>query len=181
MAAVSGPGPAGIVRALQNLLTPIVQFNAALNLAILPRVADKVADHGPAYARKFAMRATAIFTASVLVYCALILAAAHAILPAIYKKPEIASSAYLLWPLALAILCESTRVASSMSLLASRRTQIVFLARFAALAAFAVGGIILYYVMGFVGIMWANALGSAVGATVVVSAALGRHGPKIGH
>jgi O-antigen/teichoic acid export membrane protein len=172
IAAVSGSAAAGVVRALQNLLTPVVQFNAALNLAILPRVADKVADHGESYARKFAIRATVIFTATVLAYCALILATAHIILPAIYKKPEIAASAFLLWPLALAIICEGARIASSMSLLAMRRARIVFLARLVALAAFAATGIGLSYFMGYVGIMWANALGTAAGTAVVVSAAL---------
>jgi O-antigen/teichoic acid export membrane protein len=179
IAAVSGSAAAGVVRALQNLLTPVVQFNAALNLAILPRVADKVADHGDAYARKFAIRATVIFTASVSAYCALILATAHIILPAIYKKPEIAASAFLLWPLALAIVCEGARIASSMSLLATRRTRVVFMARLVALAVFTGGAIVLATFMGFVGIMWANALGTAAGTAVVVSAALKRRGPTV--
>lgn len=174
IAAVSGSAAAGIVRALQNLLTPVVQFNAALNLAILPRVADKVADHGEPYARAFAIRATLIFTATVSAYCALILATSHIILPAIYKKPEIAASAYLLWPLALAIICEGARIASSMSLLATRRTRVVFMARLVALAAFAGTGIVLAYVMGYVGIMWANALGTAAGTAIVIAAALKR-------
>ncbi len=178
IAAVSGSAAAGIVRALQNLLTPVVQFNAALNLALLPRVADKVADHGEPYARKFAIRATVIFTATVSAYCALILATAHIILPAIYKKPEIVASSFLLWPLALAIICEGARIASSMSLLATRRTRIVFLARLVALAAFTAAGIILAYFMGYVGIMWANALGTAAGTAIVVGAALKRRGPK---
>lgn len=172
IAAVSGSASAGIVRALQNLLTPVVQFNAALNVAILPRVADKVADHGEPYARQFALRGTAIFTAIVSAYCALILATSHIILPAIYKKPEIAASAYLLWPLALAIICEGARIASSMSLLATRRTRVVLLARLIALAAFTGTGIVLACFMGYVGIMWANALGTAAGTAVVVGAAL---------
>jgi O-antigen/teichoic acid export membrane protein len=173
VAAISGPGPAGIVRALQNLLTPIVQFNSALNLAILPRVADRIADHGESYARKFVVLGTAVFTAIVLAYCTLILATAHIILPAIYRKSEIVASSFLLWPLALAIVCEATRIASSMSLLAMRRTRIVFLARLVSLAAFVGGGIVFAYFMGFVGILWANVLGNAAGAAVVVATALG--------
>jgi O-antigen/teichoic acid export membrane protein len=176
IAAVSGSAAAGIVRALQNLLTPVVQFNAALNLAILPRVADKVVDHGEPYARTFAIRATVIFTATVSAYCALILATSHIILPAIYKKPEIAASAYLLWPLALAIVCEGARIASSMSLLVTRRTRVVFMARLVALAAFVGTGIVLAYFMGYVGIMWANALGTAAGTAIVIGAALKRRG-----
>lgn len=171
-ALISGPGTAGIIRALQNLLTPVVQFNSALSLAILPRVADKVADHGAPYARNFAVRATAIFTAIVLAYCTLILAVAPVVLPALYRKPEIAASAFLLWPLALAIVCEATRAASSMSLLATRRTRVVFLARLVSLAAFAAGGLVLGHFMGFVGILWANAFGNAAGAAVVIAAAL---------
>jgi O-antigen/teichoic acid export membrane protein len=172
VAIVTGPSSAGIVRALQNLLTPIVQVNSALNLAILPRVADKVADHGAAYARRFAIRATAIFSAIGLTYCALILAVAPFILPALYKKPEIAASAFLLWPLSFGIVCEATRIASSMSLLATRRTRIVFLARLASLMVFAAGALILGYATGFIGILWGNAIGIAVGTVIVIGAAL---------
>jgi O-antigen/teichoic acid export membrane protein len=178
VAAISGPAAAGIIRALQNLLTPIVQFNAALNLAILPRVADKVADDGDAYARRFALRGTAVFATTALTYCALILATAHFTLPLIYKKPEIAASAFLLWPLSLAIVCEAARAASSMSLLATRRTRTVFFARLVALAAFAGASAVLGYFMGYVGIMWANAIGTAAGSAVVVGAALMRPAPK---
>ena len=134
-AAISGAGAAGVVRALQNLLTPVVQFNAALNIAILPRVADKVADHGLSYARHFALRATAIFTAFVVRRLRADLGR-RICFAALYKKPEIAASAYLLWPLALAIIGEASRIASSMALLATRRTRVVFLARLASLTAF---------------------------------------------
>jgi O-antigen/teichoic acid export membrane protein len=106
------------------------------------------------------------------------LATAHITLPAIYKKPEIAASAFLLWPLALAIICEGARIASSMSLLATRRTRVVFLARLVGLAAFAGAGIVLSYFMGFAGIIWANALGTAAGTAIVVSAALKYRGLK---
>lgn len=177
IAAISGPAAAGIVRALQNLLTPIVQFNAALNLAILPRVADKVAEYGEPYARRFALLATAAFAGTALAYCALILGAAPYILPALYKKPEIAASAFLLWPLALAIVCEGARIASSMSLLATRRTRVVFLARLIALAAFAAASVGLGYFMGYVGIMWANVIGTAAGTIIVMGAALRQRGP----
>jgi O-antigen/teichoic acid export membrane protein len=176
VAAISGPAPAGIIRALQNLLTPIVQFNAALNLAILPRVADKVIQHGESYARRFAIRGTTVFAAIALAYCALIMATAHIILPAIYKKPEIADSAFLLWPLATAIVCESARIASSMSLLATRRTRVVFLARLVSLTAFICTSVVLGYFMGYIGVMWANALAIAAGTIVIVSATLKRTG-----
>lgn len=175
VAIISGPAAAGIIRALQNLLTPIVQFNAALNLAILPRVADKVADHGEPYARRFTIRGTAIFATIAAAYCTLILATAHITLPAIYNKPEITASAFLLWPLALAIVCEAARIASSMSLLAMRRTRVVFMARLIALGAFAAASIALGYFLGYVGVMWANALATAAGTVVVVGAALRRH------
>ncbi len=178
VAAMSGPAAAGIIRALQNLLTPIIQFNAALNLAILPRVADKVADDGDTYARRFALRGTAVFATTALLYCTLIMATAQFTLPLIYKKPEIVASAFLLWPLSLAIVCEAARVASSISLLATRRTRTVFFARLIALAAFASASAILGYFMGYVGIMWANALGTAAGSIVVVSAAMMRPSPK---
>lgn len=173
-AALSGASAAGIIRALQNLLTPILQFNAALHLAILPRIADRVADHGVPYARRFALRATAAFAGTVLIYCAIILATAPFILPLLYGKPEITASASLLWPLALAMLCEASRAASSMSLLAMRRTRIVFVARLISLAVFAAAAFALApgMGMGFPGILWANALGTAAGAVIVMTAAM---------
>jgi O-antigen/teichoic acid export membrane protein len=172
IAAVGGAASAGIVRALQNLLTPVVQFNAALNLVLLPRVADNVADRGGSYAQRFARHGTAIFTSSAVIYCAVIIAAAPVILPMIYRKPEIAAAAALLWPLSLTIVCEAARGASSIALLATRRTRIVFLARIAALAAFACAGATLSYLMDYTGLLWANAIGTAVGAAVVMAAAM---------
>jgi O-antigen/teichoic acid export membrane protein len=172
IAAIGGPAVAGIVRALQNLLTPVVQFNAALNLALLPRIADNVADRGGGYAQRFARHGTAIFTASALVYCAVIIAAAPVILPMIYRKPEIAAAAALLWPLSLTIICEAARGASSIALLATRRTRIVFLARIAALTAFGCASAALGYFMDYTSILWANVIATAVGAAVVMAAAM---------
>jgi hypothetical protein len=63
-----------------------------------------------------------------------------------------------------------------MSLLATRRTRVVFMARLVALAAFVAPSIVLGYFMGYVGIMWANALGTAAGTIVVVIAALRTNG-----
>jgi len=172
VAATTGAGAAGIIRALQNLLTPVVQFNAALHLAVLPRVADKVADVGDHYGRRFARNGTAIFTAIAASYCAVILAAAHLILPALYRKPEIAAAAYLLWPLALAIVLDSVRQASAISLLARRHTRIVFTARWIALIVFAAGGLLFSAWVGYEGILWATAAASATGAAIVLISAL---------
>ncbi|MCW5683611.1 MAG: hypothetical protein KIT85_04385 [Pseudolabrys sp.] len=174
IAALSGPAIAGIVRALQNLLTPVVQFNAALNLAILPRIADNVSDRGHGYAQRFALHGTAIFTSSALTYCILVIAAAPVLLPIIYRKPEIAASASLLWPLSLTIMCEAARGASSISLLATHRTRAVFVARVVGLATFASAGLPLGYFMGAPGILWANALGTAVNTGMVMAAAIKR-------
>lgn len=171
IAALSSPGVTGIIRALQNLLTPVVQFNAALNLAILPRVADKVVDVGDQYARSFALRGTAIFAAIVIVYCAVIIATAGLILPAIYKKPEIAAASFLLWPLALALIFDGLRQASSMALVAIRRTQIVFIARFVSLVVFLTAGAVFGYVGGFEGILWATVAATATSAAIVMVAA----------
>jgi O-antigen/teichoic acid export membrane protein len=177
VAMTTGAGAAGIIRALQNLLTPIVQFNAALHLAVLPRVADKVADVGDHYGRRFARRGTAIFSAIAASYCAVILAAAHWILPALYRKPEIAAAAYLLWPLALAIVLDAVRQASAISLLARRRTRIVFTARWIALIVFAGCGLLLSALIGFEGILWATAAASATGAVIVLISALSDNRP----
>ena len=172
VAATTGAGTAGIIRALQNLLTPIVQLNAALHLAVLPRVADKVADVGAHYGRRFAWRGTALFSAIAAGYCAVILAAAPLILPVVYRRPEIAASARLLWPLAAAIVLDAVRQASAISLLANRRTRIVFIARWLALAVFAIGALVLHSLMGFEGILWATAGASATGAVIVLGTAL---------
>jgi O-antigen/teichoic acid export membrane protein len=172
VAATTGAGTAGIIRALQNLLTPVVQFNAALHLAILPRVADKVAEVGAHYGRRFAWRGTAIFSLIAGGYCAFIVAAAPEILPALYRKPEIAAAAHLLWPLALAIVLDAIRQASAISLLANRRTRVVFVARAISLAVFAAGAAFLHALIGFEGILWATAAASATGAVIVLASAL---------
>jgi O-antigen/teichoic acid export membrane protein len=180
VAATTGAGTAGIIRALQNLLTPIVQFNAALHLAVLPRVADKVADVGAHYGRRFAWRGTAVFSAIAAGYCAVILAAAPLILPAVYRRPEIAAAAYLLWPLAAAIVLDAVRQASAISLLANRRTRVVFIARWLAFAVFAGGALVLHALIGFEGILWATAAASATGAAIVLGAALSATRTEIG-
>ena len=172
VALFSGPGAAGVIRALQNLLTPIVQFNSALNLALLPRVADKVADHGNDYARRFALRATAGFAGLVLLYCGAILVSAPILLPLLYHKPEIAAAEGLLWPLSFGIVWEASRVAASMSLLATRRTRVVLLSRLIALTVFAVGGVALGWAAGLSGVLWANAIATATGAAIVIFTAL---------
>ena len=174
IAALSGPAIAGIVRALQNLLTPIVQFNAALNLTILPRIADNVADRNNEYARRFARNGTAVFAGSALTYCIIVIVAAPTLLPMIYRKSEIAASASLLWPLSLAIICDAARNASSISLLATHRTRIVFTARVVGLVAFASAGIALGHHMGASGILWANAFGTAINTAIVMTAAMRR-------
>ena len=172
VAITTGAGTAGIIRALQNLLTPVVQFNAALHLAILPRVADKVAEVGAHYGRRFAWRGTALFSLVAGGYCAVIVAAAPVILPALYRKPEIAAAAHLLWPLALAIVLDAIRQASAISLLANRRTRIVFVARAASLAVFVAGALLLHVLVGFEGVLWATAAASATGAVIVLASAL---------
>jgi O-antigen/teichoic acid export membrane protein len=172
VAATTGAGTAGIIRALQNLLTPIVQFNAALHLAVLPRVADKIADVGDHYGRQFARRGTVAFAAIAAAYCAVILAAAPLVLPLLYKKPEIAAAAYLLWPLAIAIVLDALRQASAISLLARQYTRIVFVARWIALTVFVAGAFGLGLLMGFEGILWATVAASATGAVIVLTSAL---------
>jgi Na+-driven multidrug efflux pump len=149
-----------------------VQFNAALHLAVLPRVADKVADHGDEYGRWFARRGTAAFAAIAATYCAIVLAAAPFVLRLVYRKPEIAAGAYLLWPLAIAIVFEALRQAAAISLLARRHTRIVFVARWIALAVFATSAFVLGLLTGFEGILWGTVAASATGAAIVLTSAL---------
>ena len=72
-----------------------------MNLMLLPRVADKVVAFGAKYARSFAIYSTSVFTGLVVLYSALVLSEPRALLEFIYRKPEIAVGAYLLWPLAI--------------------------------------------------------------------------------
>lgn len=168
VAAMAGTEAAGLVRALQNLFTPIIQFNAALNLAILPRVADKVVSAGQQYARRFAFYATAAFTIIVVIYAALVMFEAQRLLALLYRKPEIVAAAHLLWPLALAMILESARQGSSMALLSINRTQMFFVSRVAAVTAFLIAAAALSQVLGWEGILWANAISHAIGTGMLM-------------
>jgi O-antigen/teichoic acid export membrane protein len=172
VAMVAGSEAAGLVRALQNLFTPIVQFNAALNLAILPRVADKVVVAGPRYARRFAIYATGTFTAIVVLYAGIVMLEAPRLLTLLYRKPEIAAAAHLLWPLGLAMILESARQGSSMALLSMNRTRMFFVSRVVGVAAFLGGIAVLARPMGMEGILWANVIAHAVGTGILIVEAL---------
>lgn len=175
IAAIAGTEAAGLVRALQNLFTPIVQFNAALNLAILPRVADAVVTAGPRYARRFALYATIGFTAIVTAYAALVMVEPQWLLTMIYRKPEIAAAAPLLWPLGLAMILESARQGSSMALLSMRQTRMFFVSRVIGVGVFLVGVLTLGQMMGMEGILWANVVAHAVGTVILMREALNIH------
>jgi O-antigen/teichoic acid export membrane protein len=168
VAAIAGLEAAGILRALQNLFTPIIQFNAALNLAILPRVADKIVIAGERYARTFAIYATAGFTGIVIIYCGIVLAESKFILEVMYRKPEIITATNLLWPLALAMILDSARQGSSMSLLALGRTRIFFMSRLAGIIIFLGATVVLGRALGFEGVLWANVISHAVGTALIL-------------
>ena len=168
IAAIAGTEAAGLVRALQNLFTPIVQFNAALNLAILPRVADAVVTAGTRYARRFAIYATVGFTSIVIVYAAIVVIEPQQLLTLIYRKPEIAAASALLWPLGLAMILESARQGSSMALLSLRRTQMFFVSRVVGVSVFILGVVVLGRMMGTEGILWANVTSHAVGTGLLM-------------
>jgi O-antigen/teichoic acid export membrane protein len=171
VAAVAGVEAAGIVRALQNLVTPVVQLNAALNLAILPRVADKVVANGPRYARQFAIYSTAAFTALVVIYAAVVLTESETILKLLYRKQAISASAHLLWPLGIALIVEAAPQGSSIALLALNRTRIFFISRILGVAILLAGTLLLGPAIGTEGILWANAVSHAVGAALLMFAA----------
>lgn len=177
IAATAGVETAGVIRALQNLFTPIVQFNAALNLAILPRVADKVVVKGPQYARSFAFYSTALFLALVVIYAGLVMSEAKPILSLLYRKPEIAAGAYLLWPLGLAMILESGRQGSQMALLSLNVTRPFFVSRVIAVAVFLVGALALGRIWSADGILWAYAASHAAGTAFVIYAAFSRLSP----
>jgi O-antigen/teichoic acid export membrane protein len=168
VAAIAGLEAAGILRALQNLFTPILQFNAALNLAILPRVADKIVADGEQYARTFAIYATAAFTGIVIVYCAIVLGGSKFILALMYRKAEIIGATHLLWPLALALILDSARQGASMALLALGRTRVFFMSRLAGIAVFLCATVVLGRLVGFEGVLWANVISHVVGTTLIL-------------
>ena len=176
IAATAGLETAGVVRALQNLFTPIVQFNAALNLAILPRVADKVVTAGPRYARSFAMYSTALFVGLVLMYAGVVMSESKAILSLLYRKPEIAAGAHLLWPLGLAMIREAARQGSSMALLSLNITRPVFTSRLVAISIFIAGALALSRIWPAEGILWAYAMSHAAGTALIMYAVLCRPG-----
>lgn len=176
IAATAGLETAGVVRALQNLFTPIVQFNAALNLAILPRVADKVVTAGQRYARTFAIYSSALFVGLVVIYAGLVLAESKPILSLLYRKPEIAAGAHLLWPLGLAMILEAARQGSSMALLSLNVTRPLFISRVIAISIFAIGAIALGRLWPAEGILWAYAMSHAAGTALIMYAAFFRLG-----
>jgi O-antigen/teichoic acid export membrane protein len=171
-AAMGGPDGAGVMRVLQNLFTPVTQFNAALYLALLPRVADNVAAKGHPYARSFALYGTIAFTGIVIVYSALVLIGAGPIIAVLYRKPEILGSIHLLWPLAIAFVLEAARQAPAMAMLAENRTRTAFVARVGAVLAFFAAAAALGPLMGVEGLLWANAVANGVGTSWQMIAAL---------
>jgi len=171
IAAFGGLEAAGVVRALQNLFTPIVQFNAALNLTILPRLADKVAMQGLSVARSFAFYGTLAFTGIVAIYSAIILLNSGTIL-AIYRKPEILQATRLLWPLAIAMMLEAARQGAAMALLTLTRTRIAFFSRMIGGLVFLGSVFLLTQALGFEGVLWANVAAQFVGAILIIAAAV---------
>ena len=171
-AAMGGPEAVGALRALQNLFTPIVQFNAALFLSLLPRVADHVAAKGRRFARSFAVYGTVVFTGIVVVYCGLVLLGAERIVALAFRKPEIIASTHLLWPLAAAAVLGAAGQGAGMALLAENRTQAAFVSRVASVLGFAAGAAVLGPLMGVEGLLWANAAANALGTAWLVAAAL---------
>jgi O-antigen/teichoic acid export membrane protein len=171
-AVVGGPDSAGILRALQNLFTPIVQFNAALYLALLPRVADKVVAKGQHYAWTFTVYGTIAFTGIVILYCGFVLIAGERVVALAYHKPEIIASTHMLWPLAAGVVLDSARAAAAMALLAEGRTQPAFVSRVVAVLAFFAAAALLGPLMGVEGLLWANALAHALGTAWQLAAVI---------
>jgi O-antigen/teichoic acid export membrane protein len=169
-AAIDSPDTVGALRALQNLFTPIVQFSAAVYLAVLPRVADGVAAKGRHYARSFALYGTVAFTGVVVLYCGLVLFEAPRIVAFAFRKPEITGSIHLLWPLAAAIVLNAASVGATTALLAENRTQPAFASRVVAVLAFLAAAAILGPLMGVEGLLWANAIANGFGTAWVMAA-----------
>jgi O-antigen/teichoic acid export membrane protein len=173
VAIVAGTDATGALRALQNLFTPMIQLNVALNLVVLPRVADRVAVFGQHQARTFAAYASVAFASVAALYAGIVLEFSEPILRALYRNPQVVAAAHLLWPLAVIMFLESARLGSSIALLALGQTRVFFVARLIGLAVFAGSSAVLGSWLGFDGILWANALSYAVAGAFVMSQALG--------
>jgi O-antigen/teichoic acid export membrane protein len=171
-ATISGPDAVGVLRALQTLFTPIVQFNAAAYLALLPRVADNVAARGRPYARSFASYGAIAFSGIMVVYCGLVLLEAPRIVAFAFRKPEIIASTNLLWPLAAGIVLQGAGQGPAMALLAEGRNQVLFVSRVAAVLAFFVVAAVLGPLMGVEGLLWANAVAHGLATAWLMAATL---------
>lgn len=162
VAIFAGPAATGILRALQNLLTPVSQFNAAISVALVPRIADIAVNSAPRRLRHLSLYVVIIFSLVAISYSAILLIAPEMILMVVYKKMEIVTAASLLWPLSLGTIIDSVTQGIGVALYAVARMRAIFVARLFGLFVFLLGAGILGRMLGIEGVVWAIVASNAV-------------------
>lgn len=164
LAAHAGLRAAGVLRATQNLTTPILQTQAALGILMLPRLSAHRARAGTLSApvRRFAL---AMFTLSA-VYCALVALFGEQLLAFAYGVGAYSGSAWVLDLLLPAVLLSAISGACSAGLRAARAVRAVFWSKLAAGFAACVIGIPLVFSYRLPGVCWALLCTAAAEALV---------------
>lgn len=163
---VAGPAGSGILRALQVLVAPVTQFNAAAILTFVPRLAE-LSRESAARFRRAGTLGTLAMLALALLYSALLLAFAPLILDLVYRSPEITAAAWLLWPLLLGMVADTLSQGVRATLLAVGRTRAIFAARIAGVPVFVGAALLLVPAWGIAGLVWAT-----VASSVTIALAL---------
>jgi O-antigen/teichoic acid export membrane protein len=175
-AMLDGSSRAGVLRAFFNMFDPVTRINTAITLAILPRLANIAAGSDLRSVRKASLRAMVLFSSLALSYTALFLASPVDIVSLFYHSPEIIAARSLLLPIALVVVIESFGQGTGVALLATARTQSIFLFRILGFAVFSAGALVLTPTVGIVGLVWAMAMGSCLNAILSWIAVFRRRG-----
>lgn len=163
---VAGPAGSGILRALQVLVAPVTQFNAAAILTFVPRLAE-LSRESAARFRNAGIFGTLGMVALALLYSAVLLTFAPTMLDLIYRNPEITAAAWLLWPLLLGMVADTLSQGARAALLAVGRTRSIFNARIAGVPIFVGAALLLVPAHGIAGLVWAT-----VASSVAIAGAL---------
>jgi O-antigen/teichoic acid export membrane protein len=153
LAASAGLPAAAILRAAQNLTTPIFQVQSALGLLMLPRLAAR---HARAHAlTQSVVRFALLLLALSAGYCVFVLSFGAQLLALAYGRTVYAGNAWLLDLLLPAVLLSAGSGAFSAGLRAQRAVRAVFWSKAAAGVAACVLGPPLVLAYGLAGVGWA--------------------------
>ena len=151
---------AGILRAYQNLFTPLIQIIAALFVALLPYVAARIRFAGFSTIPRSSLIGALVFGGASVCYCSALYAAAPIAVPILYAKPSLMEFSWLLVPLAAVTIADAIRQGLSFGPVASGRTQVVFWGRM--VGVFVLLGTVFFLAStkGVLGVAWAMAASS---------------------